>query len=163
MDSIYTALTWRDTHQHLASASPFVFSVRQRLLDKLEREEFTGQNVWIIAGLPTKKLRDEMVAKVGGELVPLIPTREEAHKRCEADERPEQWHNYIDKWFDQYDFEQRSQPNPNFGGEVMGKELLYRNAAVAAGPIDVENRTAHLFFRQPFFNEEGYFQFSILF
>lgn len=57
-------------------------------------------DAWIITASRDRKKVESLVNRFEAELVELEVSREEAHKRCDEDQRPAEWHEFIDRWFD---------------------------------------------------------------
>lgn len=148
VDSLNQAITWREPHHRLDSAKDFIFAMRALLLGLIEREGFDGDNVWVISSAPRKAQRAELVERIGGELVAVVPDKETCHERARADGRPPAWHKFIDEWFDRYEPETRTTPQNKRGMKPEQKnEVRYFTAAtIDRSAVDEEARTVELAF-----------------
>ena len=109
-DSVHMALSGRPSHDHDAQIRPFVLAARDGVYGELEVR--TEQAAWVITS--TRKTTDleGLRDRLGAEVVVLMVDREEAHRRCALDGRPEAWHGYIDRWFDEGDIVADAWPVP---------------------------------------------------
>lgn len=97
-DAIYQALSGLGSKVRAESLNSFVLDVIDRVHDEIEKHNEI--DAWIITATRNLKKRDRMVKRFSAELVVLDVPREEAHRRCDEDGRPNEWHQYIDNWFD---------------------------------------------------------------
>lgn len=125
-DAVHMALSGRASHDHDPGIRPFVLAARDGVYGELEQR--SEQAAWIITS--TRRTSDLMALKerFGAEVVLLAVEREEAHRRCDADRRPEAWHGYIDRWFDEGDIEAEAWPMPAVKGRAseMGNRKEFR-------------------------------------
>ena len=151
VDSLNQAITWREPHHRLDSAKDFIFAMRALLLGLIERDGFGGDNVWIISSAPRKAQRAELVERIGGELVAVIPDKETCHERARADGRPPAWHKFIDEWFERYEPEtsrtrtthqnkRGMKTTPKAEVRYFSEQMIDRSA------VDEEARTVELAF-----------------
>lgn len=98
-DAIYQALSGLGSKKRVETLNSFVLDVIDCVHDEIEKHEEI--DAWIITATKDLGKRDRLVERFSAELVVLEVTREEAHRRCDEDGRPEEWHQYIDDWFDE--------------------------------------------------------------
>ena len=100
-DTLHQALSGLESHSHLKEIRPYVLTARDAIFEDLEAHK--NQNAWIITS--TRKLSELNLLKerFGAEIILMETSQEEAHRRAEFDGRPEEWHGYIDNWFDEND------------------------------------------------------------
>lgn len=125
-DDVHRVLSGRAPHDHDPAIRPFVLAARDGIYGELERR--SEQAAWVITSTrrtsDLAKLRD----RLGAEVILLAIEREEAHRRCDADQRPEAWHEYIDRWFDDGDIEPGAWPMPTIkeGSDKMANRKEFR-------------------------------------
>ena len=100
-DTMHQALSGQPSHQHDPGIRRFALAARDAVLDLLANAP--DQSAWIITASPRMAEIQSLQSKLGAELILLEVTREEAHRRCDMDGRPQQWHTFVDKWFDDTD------------------------------------------------------------
>ena len=82
-----------------------MFDARDALLKRLG-DEGHSQNVWILHTAPTKADRRKFIDNYGAELI-FIDTPKEVCLERASKERPEEWIEYINNWFDKFEPEVR--------------------------------------------------------
>ena len=97
-DVVHAAVTGLPSRQHTAIGRRCSLDVREVVARNITEGE--GAAGWIIHGAPRLADRDRWVEEYGAEIVVLNPGAEECHKRADADDRPPEWHGYIDNWFE---------------------------------------------------------------
>lgn len=100
-DTLHQALSGLSSHEHLAELRPYVMAARDAVLAELLARK--QQPAWVISSSRSAAELAELAERLGAELVVLEVARDEAHRRCREDGRPEAWHGYIDAWFDEGD------------------------------------------------------------
>lgn len=101
-DLVHSALSLQDSHQHIDSIKPYVFVVRDAIFKRLREPGIA--NAWIISSSPEKSRVQEQIDQLDAQVMPLLATPEEAHRRADKTERPAAWHGYIDNWFAKNDW-----------------------------------------------------------
>jgi len=96
-DTLHQALSGLGLYQHNDQIRPYVLRARDAVLDLLA--ESPSENAWIITATPKADEVTRLRDLIGGTVMLLEIDAEEAHRRCEIDGRPQQWHDYIDNWF----------------------------------------------------------------
>ena len=106
-DTLHQALSGLDSHQHLPEIRPYVLAARDAIYQMLESN---AQMAWIITSTPKDARLRELAERLQADVVLLPVDRDEAHRRCDADGRPQEWHGYIDNWFNATDISAESWP-----------------------------------------------------
>jgi hypothetical protein len=126
-DTLHQALSGRGSHEHDPDIRPYVLAARDSIFDELEVHRM--QNAWIITS--TRK-NDELLSlrdRFEADVIFLAVDQSEAHRRCDVDQRPAEWHDYIDNWFKETDIDKSNWPMPKQKKEVsMAKRKIFRAA-----------------------------------
>ena len=117
-DILHSALSLQESHQHLDEILPYVLAARDAIFAELEANK--SQAAWIITSTRKNAELETMRERFGAEVLLLEISRDEAHRRCDADQRPDAWHSYIDNWFDQTDINPADWQKAR--GETMNKK-----------------------------------------
>ena len=78
-----------------------VLGVRDCIIDQIRLRRGMWRNAWIIGGYPRKDERERLVQLLKAETVFCDSTKKECLERAKR-ERPDEWNNYIENWFDSY-------------------------------------------------------------
>lgn len=115
-DAIYQAVSGLGSYERLPELKGFVIEVVVGVYDAIERHD--ELDAWIISATRNKEILNALVEQFDAELVTLEVSRKEAHRRCDEDDRPEEWHDFIDAWFDAMESEQDEADHnePSFAG-----------------------------------------------
>jgi len=100
-DTLHGALSGQGDHQHLASIRPYVLAARDAVLAELFARK--QQPAWVITSTRSQAELTTLSERLGAEIVFLEVEQAEAHRRCIAAGRPDEWHGYIDDWFAESD------------------------------------------------------------
>ena len=131
-DSLHSALSGQGSHQHLPEIRPYVISARDVIFSLLEKNE--DQNAWIITSTKSNKTLEEMKERFNAEVVLLSVDIDEAHRRCNEDNRPEAWHEYINLWFEISDIDPDGYPMPDI--KSLGGKMRNKNKKTYLATID---------------------------
>ena len=129
-DQIHSALSGLAPHDHDDNVSPIARAVWNEALRQLQ-----GPNTaraFVLAGVPTMSQRSELASVITDSQL-IYADRETCHARAQEAQRPEKWHEYIDRWHDNYE--------PDSESDRSLKETL----------MNYERRTAN----EPVHLEEG--------
>ncbi len=122
-DTLHGALSGQESHKHLDVIKPFVFAARDAVFNLLEKRK--DQGCWLITSTKSSAELKAMRERFGADVVFIAVNREEAHRRANLDRRPAEWHEYIDRWFDENDHEPDEYKNKKqAGGNMETKKLL---------------------------------------
>ena len=83
LDRIMGAITLDDKRYKDNPALPLAEAIRQMLYSLIEKrsETLDCKNVWVIAGLPIKKEREELAERLGADLIKIDISKQDAIKR----------------------------------------------------------------------------------
>ncbi len=134
-DALYKAISFLPSKGRVAGLKSVVFELIEAVYAIIDNHP--ELNAWIITASRDRSKVESIIRRFGAELVRLDISREEAHRRCDKDKRPSDWHGYIDKWFDTQLSETvyiESKQEEFAHGDLIGrmwqaasKELLGRN------------------------------------
>ena len=102
-DALHSALSGLDSHDHDDGIRPYVLAVRDRVLELAASDLERG--LWVITSTHKTAELARLQAALSAKVVIMDVGRDEAHSRCDADSRPAEWHEYIDRWFDETDID----------------------------------------------------------
>jgi len=100
-DALHQAISGLESHNHTEELFGYVFDARDALLARVLKKGHSS-TVWIIHTAPTKADRRKFIDEFGAELV-FIDTPKEVCLERASKERPEEWIQYINNWFDKYE------------------------------------------------------------
>jgi hypothetical protein len=123
-DVIQRELSGRTLYDHDPELVDEALAIRERIFEQLERDP--DRSAWIITATPRAAELRAMRDRLGAQVVLLQVDRGEAHRRCDADDRPSVWHDYVDRWFERSDIDPAEWPMPAIkrGGAAMTKKRL---------------------------------------
>ena len=99
-DKIHSALTGEETHNHIEQVRKYIFSMRDAFYNDLENEK--DLRVWIINSSPIRSVRNELAKRLNASIVYIKRTKEECLRVAE-NERPDEWKDYIENYFDRFE------------------------------------------------------------
>lgn len=109
-DAIMAAVSGQDVHDHCPELRPYVCHARDHIVDKwLSRKDV---DLWLIGGCPKRRDR-EWFARRGFRVV-IMDTDEKTCIRRAREERPEDWWQYVHRWFRDYE-----PPEPSHGDNTV--------------------------------------------
>lgn len=112
-DSIHQALSGLGSHRHLDEIRPYVIAARDAVFHLLEAH--CSQAAFVITSSPSKAEIERLSDRFEADIVFLGVSAEDAHRRADFDERPSEWHQYIDNWFERSDLDW-ADPDPDQKG-----------------------------------------------
>ena len=98
-DQIHAALSGLELHDHVDSVSTFVQDTWNSMLRQLRD---SNTRAWVIAGVPTRTQREELAGIITSSHF-INTDQDTCHARAKEANRPEQWHHYIDRWFNEFE------------------------------------------------------------
>ena len=104
-DALHQAISGLESHNHNDDLLGYVYDARDALLDRV-RKQGHSSTVWIIHTAPTKTDRRKFIDEFGAEAI-FIDTPKEVCLERASKERPQEWIQYINNWFDNYEPEIR--------------------------------------------------------
>lgn len=78
-----------------------IFGVRDCIIEQIKLRTGHWRNAYVIGGYPLKSDRDRMCDLLDAESIYIEATRAECLSRA-MNERPEEWVEYINNWFDDF-------------------------------------------------------------
>jgi len=105
LDYIFSAISGLPMHDKPAPLLRTAFDVRDALYDHIEQRRGDWSRAWVIATLPEKQAREELVKRLRAELILLVPSKEECLRRLDASDRPDKTRHAIivNDWFERYE------------------------------------------------------------
>lgn len=100
-DTLHQALSGQPAHHHLVDIRPYVLAARDEIFRQLEVHK--QQSAWLITSAYKVDELERLSKRFEAEIIFLEVGSEEAHRRAVADNRPVEWHDYIDDWFNNSD------------------------------------------------------------
>lgn len=103
LDKIWQAVTNNPEYIKPEEIKTCVFAVRDTLLDCIKSRRGKWTRAYVIGGYPIAREREELAAKLGAELVPVIEPEAECLARLDraSDGRDKAaWTRYIRDWYD---------------------------------------------------------------
>ena len=89
-------------HGEHPGVKDFIFSAQNAILKRL-RFSSDVQRAWLTALAPTNKQRQRYLVGPNARMTILSIGSDLAHRRCEADRRPDLWHQLIDDYYKRYE------------------------------------------------------------
>lgn len=123
-DTLHQALSGLGSHEHDKGVRPYVLAARDCVLEELAANEAAG--AWVVTSSPKAAELRRLRELLGAEVVLLRVDREEAHRRCDEDGRPAQWHGFIDNWFEGNDIDPSEFEEKSAGGGQAMERKTYR-------------------------------------
>ncbi len=122
-DTVHQALSGQASHQHDTRIRPYVLKTRDGVLELLSQSP--DQDAWVITSSPKAMELRRLQELIDGEMVLLEVSAEDAHSRCDADRRPDAWHEYIDNWFGSTDIDATDWSPKGREGMMKTKSKFY--------------------------------------
>ena len=104
MDALWQALTLQPEYVKPNNVRFNVFAVRDNILDQIKTRYGQWYDAYIIQSLPEKYERERLAKELGAELIYCEATKEECIERLEKSNKPRQWLEYINDWWDKYTY-----------------------------------------------------------
>lgn len=103
LDSIWQAVSLQDMYIKPDNLRFNVFRVRDNILDQIKTRYGQFYDAYIIGGYPDKYERERLSKELGAELIYCESTKEECLKRLVDSNKPRQWEQYINTWWEEYE------------------------------------------------------------
>lgn len=105
LDYIFSAISGLPFYDKPVPLLHTVFEVRDTLYEHIACRRGNWSRAWVVATIPEKQKREELIKRLQAELVMLVPPKEECLKRLEASDRPNKAEQVaiINNWFDRYE------------------------------------------------------------
>lgn len=95
----YSKTRGKSSRPHRLKAN--VFGVRDCIIEQIKTRSGRWRNAYIIGGFPLRSDRDRLCELLDAEPVYIESTLQECLARAEK-ERPDEWKNYIQEWFNSF-------------------------------------------------------------
>jgi len=102
MDALWQAVTFQQEYIKPNNVRFNIFKLRDSLLDQIKTRYGNWYDAYIIGGYPDKYERERLRETLGAELIYCESTKEECINRLEKSDKPKQWLEYINDWWDKY-------------------------------------------------------------
>jgi HK97 family phage prohead protease len=99
-DTIHQAISNNPSHIHIDNLKRYVFDVRDALYERLKKDKTT--NAWIINSSPLKQVRKQLVEELDARIIYIQRSKEECLRVAEQ-ERPTEWKEYIENYFERFE------------------------------------------------------------
>ncbi len=103
LDALWQAITFQPIYQKPSNCRFNVFRVRDSLLDQIRTRYGQWYDAYVIGGYPDKYERERLSISLGAELIYVESTKEECLQRLEETNRPKEWRDYINDWWERYE------------------------------------------------------------
>ena len=98
-DGRYNKMNGKSERPHRIKAN--VFGIRDCIIDQIRTRKGGWRNAFIIGGYPLRSDRERICELLNAKPIYVEATKEECMKRATV-ERPQEWKQYIENWFNQY-------------------------------------------------------------
>jgi predicted kinase len=102
MDALWQAVTFQPEYIKPKNVRFNVFKIRDDILDQIKTRYGQWYDAYIIGGYPDKYERERLAQSLGAEFIYCESTKEECIKRLEQSNKPKQWLEYINDWWEKY-------------------------------------------------------------
>lgn len=104
MDNIWQSITGQDRYTKPYQLKPYVFKIRDIIIEGIKYRLGTWTNAYIIGGYPYKAERERLAKELNAKEIYIKSTINECMERLRQDTQRdfEEWETYILKWFDDY-------------------------------------------------------------
>lgn len=103
MDELWHAITFQPEYVKPKNCRFNIFKLRDELLDQIKHRYGNFYDAYIIGGYPDKYERERLVNELGAELIYCESTKEECIERLNKSDKPKQWLEYINDWWEKYE------------------------------------------------------------
>lgn len=100
IDRLWEAITLEPKYVKNNYLKTNIFEVRNNLIDQIRMRQGKWQTAWVIGAYPRSGERERLADRLGAELIHIDTSQAECMKRLAKTERPQEWADYIDKYFD---------------------------------------------------------------
>lgn len=103
IDALWQAVTFQDEYIKPNNCRFNIFKLRDELLSQIKMRYGKWNDAYIIGGYPDKYERERLVNDLGAELIYCESTKEECISRANNTNRPNEWIDYIESWWEKYE------------------------------------------------------------
>ena len=104
-DKVHAAISNLDLYRHDPNVKKYVIACRWAIYDQIEKS-IGAERAWIITSSPSKEYIQSLADRFNARVIVLMVEQEEAHQRSDAAGRPNEWHTFIDNWFENQEYDQ---------------------------------------------------------
>lgn len=102
MDSIWSCISGQDRYIKPNRLKQNAFAIRDTLIDMIRVRRGNWLNAYIIGGYPLVSERERLIRILGARAVFIDTPQEECIKRFENSDRPKEYLEYINEWWERY-------------------------------------------------------------
>jgi hypothetical protein len=102
MDALWRAVTFQNEYIKPKNVRFNVFKLRDDLLDQIKTRYGQWYDAYIIGGYPDKYERERLAEELGADVIYCESTKEDCIKRLQDSDKPNDWLEYIEDWWDQF-------------------------------------------------------------
>lgn len=104
IDSLWQIVTFQDRYIKPNNVRFNIFKLRDELLDQVRTRYGQWYDAYVIGGYPCRHERKKIAEELGAELIYCESTKEECIERAIRGNRPKEWIDYIERWWDEYTY-----------------------------------------------------------
>jgi hypothetical protein len=101
-DALWQAITHQPLYDKPDNCRFNIFKVRDELIEQIKMRYGSWIDAYIIGGYPEKYERERLAQSLGAELIYCESTKEECLRRLYESNKPDNWKQYIESWWDKY-------------------------------------------------------------
>ena len=103
LDEIWKAVSLQEEYIKPNNLRFNIFKMRDDLLEQIKMRYGNWYDAYIIGGYPEKYERQRLADSLGAELIYCDSTKQECIDRVEKSNKPRQWLEYINSWWEKYE------------------------------------------------------------
>ena len=103
MDALWQAVTFQGEYAKPNNVRFNVFKLRDSILDQIKTRYGQWYDAYIIGGYPDKYERERLANELGAEVIYCESTKEECIERLKQSDKPIDWLDYIEDWWEKYE------------------------------------------------------------
>lgn len=103
IDALWQAITYQPAYIKPNNCRFNIFQIRDSLLDQIKTRYGQWYDAYVVGGYPEKYERERLSKRLGAELIYIESTKEECLERLIKSNRPPNWKDYIEEWWDKYE------------------------------------------------------------
>ena len=102
MDNIWSCISGQDRYIKPNRLKQNAFAMRDMLIDMIRVRRGNWLNAYVIGGYPLISERERLTRSLGARAVFVDTPQEECIKRFENSDRPKEYLDYINEWWEKY-------------------------------------------------------------
>lgn len=103
IDALWQAVSFQEEYVKPKNVRFNIFKLRDELLDQIKTRYGNWYDAYVIMSLPDKYERERLRESLGAKLIYCEATKEECINRLDKSDKPRQWLDYINEWWDKYE------------------------------------------------------------